>query len=259
MEHYKSTIIWTPAAIVDRVNYFDHLAVDQKARFNFTHWPLTKSHPLSNSEVIAQLPSFEPDFLVMTSRLSVSLVNSFPRLVFLKQKKVPVYTFGQRTYQALIESGWKAILLNHALSGQQFAEHLRKNLPPSKVWYFAATSPAFDISGHLNAHSWNASSIGLYKTSILEESLLRQQVNRSVLTDHLIVCMASPLAVKAFVKVVWPLLKSKGFDLPQVNFVSIGPTTSKALRSFFTEKQAVITASSSSMKSLIASALSLVH
>lgn len=206
-------IIWTCSDPVQA----DLLPADQ-ANIKTFHWPLTELKPIS----IQKLPD-KPDCVIVTSKFAVERICCDDAFESLRKTKVPFITFGEKTYQCLVDQGLHAQLIK-ADGAKGMCEQLVKG-PKANAWYVASDRPAFDVAGYLVDKGWHASHVKAYRSQQRSMKNLISMIPSGIRPTSAIVCFANPLAIDALSNLKAKLLSE--FDLREddLSYLAIGRTT----------------------------------
>jgi uroporphyrinogen-III synthase len=177
-----------------------------------------------------QLPEENPQYLLVTSQKALARALQLPRIQQLRDRRLPVVTFGAQTAAAASEAGFRVLRL-HAATGNAMAEQIYRHYPPARAWYLTSSEPATRLDEILNRHGWNVRALALYKTVAVPPADLLAKA-QPLQAEAGVVCFASPSAARGFCQQVLPQLDQGGQNLVAV---VIGSTTQAACKGAFAD------------------------
>lgn len=193
------------------------------------------------------LPLFNPTFKLSENKIQQNTVLSLPsNLIFTSLQAVKIffrlkvpdphqysyYTFSAKVAEFLKSKSCPNIIHDRAHnSGESFINNLEKKLPSHhRFAYLTADLPAFDISHYLENKGIPCEKIALYTNKPIDSLKKSTRTILENLDSKIIVCFASPSAVRGFVFQISLLLEKTKNNLVTL---SIGDTTFKEAKKYF--------------------------
>ncbi|MBF0443028.1 MAG: uroporphyrinogen-III synthase [Oligoflexales bacterium] len=206
---------------------------------------------IESKKIAYEIPLKSFNIFVFTSARAVRFAAEDSVLAKKMVSAEKIYTFCQKTYEALCALSLGTSRPDNVKSGLELAEFLSCNLKPTdSVMVVGAVKASFDIAGHLLTHGYNCFYLAIYETvPICAISGQRMEFLKG--GNSIIICFASPSAVDGFI-----VLTSGQIALREDNIsaVAIGDTTKSECERYFAR---VHKSEESTVRSLAEKALTL--